>query len=130
MEPETESKSKDDNEYGGAGRKQGDKKLCHKHVKNESIFPRLASFFSLADSNASTPKHANVKRPRDTSGDSTERMRPPKSSKASSFLPAGEPQDVAPAAKSYLLGKGGIIAQALSELRKGNHLLLASPRLL
>jgi hypothetical protein len=130
MESEKESKSKENNKHGGAGRNQGDKKLCCKHVANESIFPRLTSFFQPAAKNDSTPKHANGKRPRDTSGGSTERMRPPKSSKMSSFLPAVEPQDVAPAAKSYLLGKGGIIAQALSELSKGNHLLRASPCLM
>lgn len=125
MESTSKDDIGDDHAHGGAGRKQGDKKLHTKQVANSSIFPRLTSFFPLAASNASTPKHANGKRPRDTSGGSTERMCPPKSSKMSSFLPAVEPQDVAPAAKSYLLGKGGIIAQALSELRRGNHLLRA-----
>jgi hypothetical protein len=104
--------------HGGAGRNQGDKKQCVKDVTDESKNPRLESFFSPAPSAATKPDKCKQtgtnKRPRVGNSDSATGAH-----KSETFAPPQEPPDVAPAAKSYLLGRDGIIAQALTSLKTG-----------
>lgn len=115
--------------HGGAGRGQGDIKKHLKDVEDATKFPRLDSFFKKVPS----PCHKSAASGGNTSmasGDndkqaSAKRLRAdvptPYGSAPSQtgFAQPVEPEDVAPATKSYLLGRDGIIAQALSSMRSG-----------
>ena len=109
------------NGHGGSGRGQGDKRLHVKQVADPDKFPRLHNFFihkpsEPSDTSRSTEPaftKAASKRPRTESDATTSSKRPPTESYHQ------EPPDIAPVASSYLLGKGGIISQALSSLRSG-----------
>lgn len=103
--------------HGGAGRKQGDRKQHVKDVSDESQYPRLFSYFTKArahlpsedeDPNANKRSRSNA-----TASDSS-------CKRSCSNAAAIEPPDVAPAASSFLLGKGGIISQAMSSLASGD----------
>ena len=106
--------------HGGSGRGQGDIRQHHKDVADETQYPRLYSFFGAAP--------ASKRRQPDGSDGSLDGGIKPSTKRQRSDTPvlsldkasAIEPPDVAPAASSYLLGKGGVISQALSALRSGD----------
>ena len=104
-----------DNGHGGAGRGQGDKRLHNKQVDDTSKFPRLTGYFAKINKSAST---------KPTDQPATKRPRPAQEhvDTCTTFAEPQEPPEVAPAASSFLLGKGGIIAQALAALRAGGSL--------
>ena len=111
---------KNETAHGGGGRGQGDHKKHTKHVVDKSKFPRLTRYFKAVQPKGESSSSGNDandepagKRPRPRSTD----IAPPSSM---AFSKASEPPDIAPAASSYLLGKGGIISQAVSALKSGS----------
>jgi hypothetical protein len=106
--------------HGGSGRGQGDIKQHVKDVADGAEYPRLESFFGPASrskrklSDGSDGSHDGEFEP------TTKRPRSDTPMPSLDMASAIEPPDVAPAASRYLLGKGGIISQALSALRSGD----------
>lgn len=123
--------------HGGAGRGQGHIKKHHKVVEDATKFPRINSFFTKASVPPCPESAATGGKTSMASGDndkqaSAKRLRAdvptsfgPIPSQAG-FAQPFEPEDVAPATKSYLLGRDGIVAQALSSLRSGAACMSAS----
>ena len=99
-----------------------------KDVKDPTKYPRLDGFFQritppfLRDK--SSAADGSTESPRSSVG-STKRLRTNQSGDepVMTFAPPTEPADIAPAASSFLMGKGGIISQALSALRSGSYTL-------
>ena len=92
-----------ENGHGGASRGQGDKRLHNKQVEDTSKFSRLGGYFAKANQPTSTKA---------TDQPATKRPRPAQGhvDTCTTFAEPQEPPEVAPAASSFLLGKGGIIA--------------------
>ena len=92
-----------------------------KHVSDQDKFPRLDGYFSKVPPKRKSSADGIIEEPAAKRiGSDDETTLPP----AIQFATASEPPEVAPAASSYLLGKGGIISQSLSALKSGNLLCL------
>ena len=110
-EKETSSK------HGGKRSKQGRTKQAFKDVEDTRKYPRIQGFFdavsppSVGTGNINPDSVAPTKR---------SRVDVANTSSHSTFASPIEPPDVAPPASSFLLGKGGIISQALSALSSGS----------
>jgi hypothetical protein len=116
MSQEMEGKQTEKKTHGGKRSKQGDTKQAFKDVKDPSKYPRLDGFF-LRDKSSD----GSTESPTSSVG-STKRLRASQSGDGpvTTFAPPTEPVDIAPAASSFLMGKGGIISQALSSLASGD----------
>lgn len=121
-----EEEKKKKKTHGGKRSKQGDTKKATKDVQDPAKYPRLDGFFKRI-----TPSFLRADKSKSgsdnpcASAGSTKRLRTNQSADGpvTTFAPPIEPPDIAPAASSFLMGKGGIISQALSALRSGSYIL-------
>jgi hypothetical protein len=121
-----EEEEKKKKTHGGKRSKQGDIKQAFKDVKDPSKYPRLDGFFQRITPSFLRDKSSyGSTESLTSSAGSTKRLRTNQSADGpvTTFPPPIEPPDIAPAASSFLMGKGGIISQALSALRSGSYIL-------
>ena len=95
---------------GGAGRGQGRPKQREVDVRDTSKFPRLEGYFSQPKRRREAEQSGGAEQS-EAETDTVE--------SAKAQLGSLEPPDVAPAAQTCLLRKGGIISQAVASLRAG-----------
>jgi len=122
-----EEEEKKKKTHGGKRSKQGDTKQAFKDVKDSSKYPRLDGFFQRITPSFLRDKSSDgsTESPTSSAG-SSKRLRTSQSGDGpvTTFAPPTEPVDIAPAASSFLMGKGGIISQALSSLASGDVLYM------